>query len=228
MFSLPTVCASMGLKDIAKIEMDIIEAHRILYCEGLVRWTSGNASVRNGDFMSIKPSGVSCRDVAVTSQVKLADGRYDLALKPSTDFESHRYIYNHLPEIGAVIHTHSTFATAFAVAGHPIPCCMTEIADEFGGDIPISSYCGIGDDSIGKEVVRLYESTKCPAIIIKQHGVFTVGKTIDAAVRSAILVEDCAKTMFFAQRIGACARIEEVEIKKHNKRYQTDYGQAAQ
>ena len=227
MFSSPTACASTDLKAIAKIEMDIIEAHRILYFEGLVRWTSGNASVRNGDFMSIKPSGVSCRDVAMTSQVKLADGRYDLALKPSTDFETHRYIYNHLPEIGAVVHTHSTFATAFAVAGHPIPCCMTEIADEFGGDIPISSYCGIGDDSIGKEVVRIYRSTRCPAVLIRQHGVFVVGKNIDAAVKSAVLVEDCAKTIFFAQRIGVCASIADEEVRKHNQRYQTQYGQTA-
>lgn len=203
--------------------MNLIEAHHAI--SHLVVASSGNVSRRFLTGMEIKPSGVPCSVVQDTVFVRLSDGRHNLKMKPSTDSETHRYIYNHLPDINAIVHTHSTYATAYAVAGYPIPCIATAIADEFGGDIPVSAYCDIGTDAIGKEVVHLYEITYSPAILIRQHGVFTVGKTIEAAVKAAIMVEDCAKTAWHARQLGACFRLETAEIKANHSRYQGSYGQ---
>ena len=211
--------------------MDVSRACLELHRNGLVQWSSGNASERyTSDEMAIKPSGVRCADVLSTDlvAVQLATGKYVSALpalKPSTDSETHRYIYNALPEINGIVHTHSTYATAFAVAHMPIPCCMTMMADEFGGDVPVGQKCDIGDDSIGKEVVRIYRMTGRPAMLIAAHGVFTVGKTLEAAVKAAVLCEEVAKVAWIAGRMGNIFTLSQEETGRHHKRYTESYGQ---
>ena len=205
--------------------MNLIEAHRAIWDAGLVVGTSGNVSFRADKYMHIKPSGVSCADIGVSCPVRLSDGRITVGHRPSTDSEAHRYIYNHLTDVGAIVHTHSTYATAFAVVGRPIPCVMTALSDMFGGDVPVSRYCYIGDEDIGEEVVRLYK--KSPAVLIRQHGVFTVGKTLNAAVKAAIMVEDCAKTIWHAEQIGKTEYLTTEEVQDNYARYNTTYGQRA-
>lgn len=208
----------------ASANMDLSEA-------GLVVASSGNASLRHEGHLLIKASGIPCGKVDPNEHivsVRIADGRHKLGLKPSTDTDAHRYIYKHLPDIGGIVHTHSTYATAFAVAQLPIPCVATAIADEFGGDIPLSAYCEIGGEDIGKEVVRIYESTKCPAILIRSHGVFTIGKTVDAAVKSAIMLEECAKQVAIAMQFKGASgmkRLTDDQIAANFKRYHESYGQ---
>lgn len=206
--------------------MNLWDAHKALHTEGLVRWSQGNASVRAGDYLHIKPSGAECsKPIDDFAFVRLSDGEHDVAPVPSTDFEAHRYIYNHLPDIHAVVHTHSTYASAFAVAHRPIPCCMTMMADEFGGDVPVSRVCEIGNEAIGAEVVRLYKMTGRPAMLIAAHGVFTLGKTIDAAVKAAVITEEAAKVAFLAARMGNVYTLPQADIDANFKRYQSTYGQ---
>lgn len=207
--------------------MNLLDAHRALDSAHLVVSTQGNASIRlDSTRMLIKASGVSCKN-ATFVDVRLLDGRHGLAIKPSTDADTHRFIYNHCPDINAIVHTHSTFATAFAAAERFIPCILTAQADEFGGRIPLAPACNIGDDSIGKQVVDAY-AIGYHAVLIAKHGVFTVGRTLEAAVKAAIMVEDCAKTAWHAVQLrGYVAELPTHEIAAHYARYMTDYGQGA-
>lgn len=205
--------------------MNVSSACRALYDAGLCPGTSGNASQRFEKSMTIKPSGAKCSEVCELANVRLSDGRHDFNIRPSTDASAHRYIYNHCPDINGIVHTHSTYCTIFAVAQWPIPCCMTMMADEFGGDIPLSEYCAIGDEEIGKEVVRLWKSMRARAVLIRQHGLFTVGETLEAAVKSAIYAEECAKVAYHAMRITSVKTLPEDEIERNHRRYHTEYGQ---
>jgi len=194
---------------------------------GLVAWTSGNVSGRDEStgLVVIKPSGVRYETlsaekmVVVDPQGKVVEG----PLKPSSDVFAHVYIYRHRPEVGGVVHTHSTFATAFAALGRPIPASLTAICDEFGGAIPCGGYATVGGDEIGREVVGKIGSS--PAILLKNHGVFTVGRTPEAALKTAVMVEDVARTMFFALLLGQPEEIPPAEIKRAHLRYLQEYGQ---
>lgn len=203
------------------------DACRDLWRHGLVVGSQGNASRRyDATSIEIKKSGIWCEHAIYDSNIIVnMNGSYDPKHgKPSTDVKSHLYIYNHLPDINGIVHTHSPYATAWAVSGKPIPCCMTAMADEFGGDIPITEYCDIGDDAIGTAVVRLYEKTKSTAILIRWHGVFTVGTTLKASVKSAVIAEDCAKTAWLADRMGNLYRLPQEKINQNRKRYSESYG----
>lgn len=213
----------------------VAQACKDIAAEGLVKWSSGNVSARIGDWIFIKASGVLCKYVTERSVIAVdLAGRYDPPpeneiaprWKPSTDTAAHLYIYNHLRNIGAVVHTHSTYATIFAVMGKPIPCCMTSMADEFGGSIQISDYCEIGGEDIGKEVVRMYEVRPCHAFLIRQHGVFTVGESIEAAVKAAVMGEEAAKVAYHAILAGGSVKIlSDEQIIRNHRRYMEDYGQ---
>ena len=212
--------------------MNVSEACRELAAHGLVPWSSGNASFRAGDYMLIKASGVRCGkiiDVGAEkdhiASVRLSDGRHALAAKPSTDSEAHRFIYNHLPHINGIVHTHSTFCTTFACAHMPMPCVSTMQADIFGGEIPLSDWCTIGGEDIGKEVVRLYEQTNVPATLIRGHGIFCIADTLEHAVRNAILAEECAKVAWNIVRSSRIYTLPKEEIAANHKRYTTSYGQ---
>jgi L-ribulose-5-phosphate 4-epimerase len=213
------------------LRKEVALLHAELPRNGLVTWTSGNVSGRDpaSGLVVIKPSGVRYEDLTPESMVivdldgKVAEGNF----KPSTDCESHLYIYRHRPEVNSVVHTHSPFSTAFAAVGEGIPCIMTAIADEFGGPIPCGGYARIGGAEIGAEVVRVLEQTRCPAILLKQHGVFTVGATVTAAVKAAVMVEDVARTVFYARQLGKLESLPEEEIRVAHERYTHAYGQKA-
>jgi L-ribulose-5-phosphate 4-epimerase len=216
----------MSLDDLRR---DVARFHSELPKNNLVAWTSGNISGRDhaSGMVVIKPSGVKYPDLSPANMVvvDLEGNVVDGNLKPSTDCSSHLYIYRRRPEVCAIVHTHSPFATAFAAVGQSIPVCLTAIADEFGGPIPCGQYARIGAEAIGKEVVRVLAETDSPAILLKQHGVFTVGRTVEAAVKTAVMVEDIARTVFYARQLGKIEELPSEEIQIARRRYMHEYGQ---
>ncbi len=206
---------------------EIYRLHLELPRNNLVAWTSGNVSGRDtqSGLVVIKPSGIRYADlrpenmVVVDLEGKVVEGRY----KASSDTFAHVYVYRHRPDVNGVVHTHSTFASAWAAVGKPIPPVLTAICDEFGGAIPVGAYARIGGDEIGQEIIRSIGSS--PAILMKNHGVFTIGKTPEAAVKAAVMVEDVARTVFYALQLGKPDEISPEEVKRAHQRYLEEYGQ---
>lgn len=201
--------------------------HQELPKNNLVTWTSGNVSARDPDtgYAVIKPSGVRYEDLLPEHMVIVdLDGQLvEGDLKPSSDTASHLYIYRHRPDVGGIVHTHSPYATAFAAVGEPIPVYLTAMADEFGGPVPCGGFALIGGEQIGKIVVESIGDS--PAVLLKNHGVFTVGTTADAAVKAAVMVEDVARTVWIALQIGQPDEISPEDVAKLHHRYAHDYGQ---
>ncbi|RKS10072.1 L-ribulose 5-phosphate 4-epimerase [Nocardiopsis sp. Huas11] len=203
--------------------------HAELLRWNLVTWTSGNISARvpDADLMVIKPSGVSYEDLTPEDMVvcdldgAVVEGRH----KPSSDTAAHAYVYRARPDVGGVVHTHSPYATAWAARGEPVPCAITAMADEFGGDIPVGPFALIGGDDIGKGLVATLEGQRSPAVLMRGHGVFTVGDTARAAVKAAVMCEDVARTVHLARENGPVERLPQEHIDALYDRYQNVYGQ---
>ena len=193
----------------------------------LVRWTGGNVSGRDPEtgLVVIKPSGVKYPDLKPEHLVVLdVDGKtIEGNLSPSSDTASHLYIYRQRPDVGGIVHTHSPYATAFAAVGKPIPAVLTAIADEFGGPIPVGSFALIGGEEIGKVVVESIGNSI--AVLLKNHGVFTIGKNAEAAVKAAVMVEDVARTVWYALQLGTPDVIPAEDVAKLHDRYTNVYGQ---
>lgn len=193
----------------------------------LVTWTSGNVSARDPEtgYVVIKPSGLKYEELRPENMVivDLEGNRIEGDLKPSSDTASHLYIYRHRPDVNGIVHTHSPYATAFAALGRPIPVYLTAIADEFGGPIPCGGFALIGSEAIGKVVVESIGDS--PAVLLKNHGVFTVGPTVEAAVKAAVMVEDVARTVWIALQLGQPDEIPPEDVAKLRRRYVTEYGQ---
>jgi L-ribulose-5-phosphate 4-epimerase len=210
-----------------QIREELVTLNQALPENELVKWTSGNVSIRDAEtgYVAIKPSGVMFEDLTPESMVvvDLEGSVIEGDAKPSSDTASHLYIYRHMSEVNGVVHTHSNYATAFAAVGQPIPPVLTAIADEFGGPIPCGGFALIGGEQIGKVVVESIGSS--PAILLKNHGVFTVGKSGKAAVKAAVMVEDVARTVWLALQIGKPEEIPEELIAKLHDRYTNVYGQ---
>jgi L-ribulose-5-phosphate 4-epimerase len=209
------------------IRQELVVLNQALPENGLVTWTSGNVSIRDPEtgYVSIKPSGVKFMDLTAESMVvvDLAGNLIDGQWKPSSDTASHLYIYRHRPDVNGVVHTHSNYATAFAALGRPIPVYLTAQADEFGGPIPCGGFALIGGEEIGKAVVEAIGSSA--AVLLKNHGVFTVGPTGAAALKAAVMVEDIARTVWLALQLGQPGVIPLEMIEKLHGRYLNEYGQ---
>lgn len=205
----------------------VCEMNKELPRNGLVTMTSGNVSGRDPEtgYVVIKPSGVSFEALTPEnlSVVDLEGNVVESELAPSVDTATHLYIYRHMPRVNGVVHTHSNYATSFAALGEPIPAVLTAIADEFGGPIPCGPYCQIGEEQIGQAVVE--HIGICPAILLQNHGVFTVGPDPKAALKAAVMVEDVAKTVHLAMLRGKPIPIPEEEVLRGHRRYQEKYGQ---
>jgi len=210
-----------------KQKEELVQLHLELPKNNLVVWTGGNVSARDPEtgLVVIKASGIRYAEmlpqhmVVVDMNGKLVEGDY----KPSSDVYSHLYIYTHRQDVGGVVHTHSAYATAFAAVNKPIPVVLTAIADEFGGPIPCGGFALIGDDAIGKVVVE--SIGKSPAVLLKNHGVFTIGKDARAAVKAAVMTEDNARTVWLALQIGTPDEIPPEDVEKLHHRYLNNYGQ---
>jgi L-ribulose-5-phosphate 4-epimerase len=216
--------------DRLKVEVAALHAH--LPRNDLVVWTAGNVSARvpGADLLVIKPSGVMYDELTPDAMVvtdfdgNLIEGDHN----PSSDTAAHAYVYRHLPDIGGVVHTHSTYATAWAARREPIPCVLTMIADEFGGDIPVGPFALIGDDSIGRGLVETLRTTRSTAVLMAGHGPFTVGTSARAAVKAAVMLEDVARTVHLARQLGEPQPLAERDIDRLFDRYQNVYGQPGQ
>jgi len=204
----------------------------------LIVWTAGNVSQRvqvhadgpsADDLLVIKPSGVTYDELTPESMVVCdLDGTLvDGTRSPSSDTAAHAYVYTHMPEIGGVVHTHSTYATAWAARAEPVPCVLTMMADEFGGDIPVGPFALIGDDSIGRGIVETLRESRSPAVLMRNHGPFTIGKDAKAAVKAAVMVEEVARTVHISRQLGEPTRIPAEQVDSLYARYQNVYGQGS-
>ena len=198
---------------------------------GLVIFTWGNVSGidREKGLVVIKPSGVSYDTMKASDMVvvSLADGSVvEGSLRPSSDTPTHLALYRAFPEIGGVVHTHSTYATAWAATGQNIPCGLTMMGDEFGGPVPVGPFRLIGSEAIGEGVVEtLKKYPKSPAVLMQNHGPFTIGKDAEAAVKAAAMTEEVAHTMWAAKQLGDIIPISQEDIDSLNDRYTNVYGQ---
>lgn len=211
-----------------KLRENLLELHHKLVQYELVVWTGGNASQRvDENSFLIKPSGVSYESLTAEDMVlcDLEGNPIKGDHSPSSDTAAHAYVYEQMPEVGGVVHTHSNYACAFAAVGQPIPCVLTAIADEFGGEIPIGPFAMIGDDSIGRGIVETLSGHRSKSVIMRNHGVFAIGKDATAAVKAAVMTEDNAKSVFLAEQLGELVPISKQNIDKLYDRYQNLYGQ---
>jgi L-ribulose-5-phosphate 4-epimerase len=233
--TIPQITAELQ-PSIARIRVEVSALHSELVRYGLVVWTGGNISGRvpGADLFVIKPSGVSYDDLAPENMIlcnldgSVVDGTPGSDRSPSSDTAAHAYVYSNMPEVGGVVHTHSPYAVAWAAVGEPIPCVTTAMADEFGGEIPIGPFAIIGDDSIGRGIVETLSGSRSRAVLMQNHGPFTIGKDARDAVKAAVMVEDVARSVAFARQIGSTIPIEQSAVDALFSRYQNVYGQSPQ
>ncbi|MBP2376541.1 L-ribulose-5-phosphate 4-epimerase [Microbacterium phyllosphaerae] len=218
---------------IQAVREDVARLHGELVRYDLIVWTGGNVSGRvpGADLFVIKPSGVSYDDLAPENMIlcdldgAVIPGTPGSERSPSSDTAAHAYVYRHMPEVGGVVHTHSTFAVAWAARGEEIPCVITAMADEFGGPIPVGPFAIIGDDSIGRGIVQTLSGHRSRAVLMQNHGPFTIGVDAKDAVKAAVMVEDVARTVHYAREAGPLIPIPQEAIDSLFNRYQNIYGQ---
>ncbi|MCW2607243.1 MAG: ribulose 5-phosphate epimerase [Frankiales bacterium] len=222
-----TVTVDAGV--LQAVREDVAALHAELVRYGLVVWTAGNVSARvpGEDLLVIKPSGVSYDDLHADAMIVCdLDGRVvegDSA--PSSDTAAHAYVYRHMPEVGGVVHTHSTYAVAWAARAEPVPCVLTAMADEFGGEIPVGPFALIGSDAIGRGIVDTLRGSRSPAVLMANHGPFTVGRTARDAVKAAVMCEDVCRSVHVSRQLGAPQPVRQVDVDSLYDRYQNVYGQ---
>lgn len=225
---------------IQTVRDDVARLHHELVRYGLVVWTGGNVSGRvrlpgdgSADLFVIKPSGVSYDDLAPENMIlcdldgAVLPGTPGSDRSPSSDTAAHAYVYRNMPDVGGVVHTHSTFAVAWAARGEEIPCVITAMADEFGGPIPVGPFAIIGDDSIGRGIVDTLRGHRSRAVLMQNHGPFTIGVDAKDAVKAAVMVEDVARTVHHAREAGPLVPIPQAAIDRLYDRYQNVYGQGS-
>ncbi|MFB6610219.1 L-ribulose-5-phosphate 4-epimerase [Agromyces sp. NPDC056379] len=221
---------------IVHVRDEVARLHAELTRNGLVIWTGGNVSGRvpGAELFVIKPSGVSYDDLAPGNMIlctldgEVVPGSPGSDRSPSSDTAAHAYVYRNMPEIGGVVHTHSTFAVAWAARGEEIPCVITAMADEFGGPIPVGPFAVIGDDSIGRGIVETLRGHRSRAVLMRNHGPFTIGADAADAVKAAVMLEDVARSVHFAREGGPLVPMPQHAIDSLFDRYQNAYGQAGE
>ncbi|MBT1636159.1 L-ribulose-5-phosphate 4-epimerase [Clavibacter michiganensis] len=221
---------------VARVRSEVSRLHGELVRYGLVVWTGGNVSGRvpGADLFVIKPSGVSYDDLSPENMILCdLDGNVipdtpGSRNAPSSDTAAHAYVYRNMPEVGGVVHTHSTYAVAWAARREPIPCVITAMADEFGGEIPVGPFAIIGDDSIGRGIVETLTGHRSRAVLMAGHGPFTIGKDAKDAVKAAVMVEDVARTVHISRQLGEPVPLPAEAVDSLFDRYQNVYGQAPQ
>ncbi|GMA38378.1 L-ribulose-5-phosphate 4-epimerase [Mobilicoccus caccae] len=226
----------MGIQDEIRATRDVVcRLHAELIRWELVVWTAGNVSQRvasegpSADLFVIKPSGVRYDELTPESMVvcDLEGNLVEGDRSPSSDTAAHAYVYRHMPTVGGVVHTHSTYATAWAARGEEIPCVLTMMADEFGGPVPVGPFAVIGDDSIGRGIVETLRDSRSKAVLMANHGPFTIGKDGTAAVKAAAMVEEVARVVHISMQLGTPLPIADHLIDSLHDRYQNVYGQGS-
>lgn len=213
------------------LKTTVCQANLDLVKHGLVIFTWGNVSAidRETGLVVIKPSGVPYDNMAPDDMVvvnlegEVVEGRW----KPSSDTPTHLELYKAFPEIGGVVHTHSTYATAWAQAGKDIPNIGTTHADYFHKAIPCSrdmteaEVMGAYEKETGTVIVERFQGLNpmgTPAVLVKNHGPFAWGKDADEAVHNAVVLEQVAKMAFIALSVNPALTMNELLIEKHYSR----------
>jgi L-ribulose-5-phosphate 4-epimerase len=219
----------MSIDAVVAVRADVARLHQELVRWGLVVWTGGNISARvpGEALMVIKPSGLSYDDLTPESMVvcDLDGSVVEGDLAPSSDTAAHAFIYREMPEVGGVVHTHATYSVAWAARGEPVPCILTAQADEFGGPIPVAPFARIGDEAIGRAVVETLRGSRSSAVLLQNHGPFTIGKDAKAAVKAAVMCEDVCKAVHIAHQLGEPVAMDPDDVTALYERYQNVYGQ---
>jgi len=211
---------------LAELRKEVYESLIELPKNRLVTMHSGTVSGRDQEsgYVVIKPTGfrydlLTPEDLLVMEpDGKILEG----TLRPSSDTETHLYLYKHRPDINGIVHTHSPYANIFAVLGRPIPAVLTSSA-LLGGEIPIGGYAAVGGEDIGSEIIRKIGT--CAAIVMQNHGVYTIASTVWQATIDAVEVEDIAKIAHFAMLHGDPIELTGEQIKEFQNIYSTRYGQ---
>jgi L-ribulose-5-phosphate 4-epimerase len=211
-----------------KLKEDVFRANLELVRHGLVIMTFGNVSAidRSSNLMVIKPSGVSYEQMTAADMVvsDLDGNVVEGTLKPSTDAPTHAALYKAFAGIGGVVHTHSTYATAWAQAGRSIPCLGTTHADSFYGPVPVTRKLTakeIRDDyehNTGLIIAEALEGTdplQMPAVVVHSHGPFIWGETAAKAVYNAVILEEVARIAAITVSIAPVGNIDQVLLDKH-------------
>jgi L-ribulose-5-phosphate 4-epimerase len=214
---------------VAAVREEVSRLHAQLVTYELVAWTAGNLSGRvpDSELFVIKPSGVAYDELAPHTMVvcdldgAVVEGDH----APSSDTAAHAYVYRALPAVGGVVHTHSPYASAWAARAEPIPCVLTAMADEFGGEIPVGPFALIGGEEIGRGVVDTLRDSRSPAVLMQSHGVFALGADPRAAVKAAVMCEDVARAVHLSRQLGDPVPLAQADIDRLYDRYQNDYGQ---
>ncbi len=210
------------------LKKEVFKANLDLVKHGLVIFTWGNVSAidRKKALVVIKPSGVSYDEmkaedmVVVDLEGKVVEGK----LKPSSDTATHLELYKAFPDIGGVVHTHSTFATAWAQAGRDIPNIGTTHADYFSAAIPCTrdmteeEVQGAYEKETGSVIVERFKSLNpnyIPGVLVKNHGPFSWGKDAHDAVHNAVVMEQVAKMAYIAFNINPDLTMNDLLIQKH-------------
>jgi len=186
------------------------------------------------DLFVIKASGIDYQNLTPDNLIlcnvdgTVVEGSPGSDGSPSSDTAAHAYVYRHMPDVGGVVHTHSNYATAWAARGEEIPCVITGMADEFGGPIPVGPFAIIGDESIGEGIVATLRGHRSRAVLMQNHGPFTIGKDPRDAVKAAVMLEDVARTVHISRQLGTPLAIPNVAIDTLFNRYQNVYGQEPQ
>lgn len=210
-----------------KLKKEVCIANKQLVKNNLVMWTSGNVSARDPEtnYIVIKPSGVLFEELTPEKMVVVdIDGNtIEGNLKPSVDTTSHIYVYKHMSEVNSIVHTHSPYATSFAVRGEKLPIYTTTSAAVFGGSIPVSNFAYIGEDEIGREIIE--NIGESPAILLRSHGIFTIAKDVLSAIKYAVILEETAQVVYLSLLRGEIDPLPEDVIKKGYEIYKNTYGQ---
>jgi len=213
---------------IQELKQHVFQANLDLVKHGLVIFTWGNVSGidREKGWVVIKPSGVSYDDMKAEDMVivDLEGNIVEGKLKPSSDTPTHVELYKAFPSIGGIVHTHSTYATAWAQAGCDIPNIGTTHADYFSGDIPCtrdmteSEVKGEYEKETGAVIIERFSELNpahIPGVLVKNHGPFSWGKDPHEAVHNAVVMEQVAKMAFIAYQVNPNLTMNELLIQKH-------------
>ena len=216
----------MMLEELRKV---VYKANMDLQKHGLVVGTSGNASARDPEtnLVVTKPSGMDFHQLTPENLVVVdLDGNVvEGDLKPSVDIPSIVYVLKRRDDVHGVVHTHSPYATTFAIRGEEIPILTTTHSALFGVPVPVSDYATIGEEEIGEQILNhVGDGT---AVLVRSHGVFTIGKDVNRALRSAMYVEESAEVAHLAMLRGPVAPLEDHVVAQMREWYLTGYGQKA-
>jgi ribulose-5-phosphate 4-epimerase/fuculose-1-phosphate aldolase len=210
-----------------ELRVNIVETVRRMHAERLVIGTAGNVSAREPKALHfwITPSGVDNEKLRPDDLIEadLQGKARAGGLRPSSDTMNHAAIYRRRSDVGAVIHTHSTFATVFAVLHRDIPALLAEAAGFLGGAVPVMPYLSPASPELGERAAEGLGAGR--AVLLPNHGVIVVGETLESAVTAALLVEQSARVAYLAGLAGKPEALPPEEVKRMHRFLHEEYGQ---